>query len=781
MRFRFLSAGLTVLILFGGVFCRIGRGGQPPADPDREKQINDSIKTGPGIVVSQPKVFDDFILQQMLSAAETKLASMQVLDAGGVTAKLGSVEGGRQTVNSVAVNAQGPTAPGSSAPTAMAAGPSLSLPSNIGVSSSNVLNEQMQLTAEIVNLRLLLEGSLSDRLVGSNQKLVKPRTTLGFSIAVTPQYKNAVAVVEVEVERNADAGTSDVAADDAAAGDATKVDAEAAPAVTQSTAPAVEPPAVTALLPREKTYNVAAIRESNVSLGGGAVTQVFGVSGSFLHGSKSYYMVQDQDTIALTVPVDDKDKYKKTAFLWQFKPVLGQPNITAGLKQTFVQLAFPASWTDEYFGTVSVVTYWRQYDQKRGMVGRVIKGSLHTQYLGAKIPNFAPSYLLKPRGFSVNDLEDLGNGQMLVKLHQRFLPDTAVRIGSTILTSAGGVIATTSQGIEFVAPLSDLATKRVFLVARDGSEIPLEIVHKRADDASKRKLPPVIQSVDVSTVDESNSLVTLRFADASSVADNPPLVLVVGTNVFGYRDAPFYPSDDKTTIRAIVPTALLMANPTLLVRPLFAEPRYFAIFPLNYSPYGQMERIVLLEKGKEASTYLLFGSRLDDARIISPEHVELKPGPDKATMRLFNLKAEQVEAVKQILIQRGTERPFLVALAAKEPAADAPEKAGQDDGTADGSGDAAKPTVKAKALVPVDSDQATFIGTNLSSLTKVLFGDKSIPFVVAKDGKSVVVNKLKANQVTAKAASPELKFVFKAGLTVTAKLVVAAKKPAPKK
>ena len=65
----------------------------------------------------------------------------------------------------------------------------------------------------------------------------------------------------------------------------------------------------------------------------------------------------------------------------------------------------------------------------------MIKGSLHTQYVNAEIPNFAQSYLLMPRGFSDRDLEDLGNGKMLVKLHQRFLPDTTLRIGATILTS----------------------------------------------------------------------------------------------------------------------------------------------------------------------------------------------------------------------------------------------------------------------------------------------------------------------------------------------------------
>jgi hypothetical protein len=201
-------AGFAVLVLCGSAL------GQNPgiADADREKQINDSIKAGPGIVVSPSKVFDDFILQQMLKAAEDKLFSMKVLDDAGVAAKLGSTAGAHETLNSVAVDAQGgPSLPGAkpaSPAAASAAGPSISLPSNIGASSSSILNEQVQLTAEIANLRLLLEGSLSDRLVNSNQKLVKPRTTIGFSIAITPQYKSAVAIVEVEVTRTADVGGS---------------------------------------------------------------------------------------------------------------------------------------------------------------------------------------------------------------------------------------------------------------------------------------------------------------------------------------------------------------------------------------------------------------------------------------------------------------------------------------------------------------------------------------------------------------------------------------------
>ncbi len=66
---------------------------------------------------------------------------------------------------------------------------------------------------------------------------------------------------------------------------------------------------ITTLLPREKTYNVASISENNISLGGGIATQVLGVSGSWFRGHKTYYVVQDQDTVAKTFVPGDSRKW----------------------------------------------------------------------------------------------------------------------------------------------------------------------------------------------------------------------------------------------------------------------------------------------------------------------------------------------------------------------------------------------------------------------------------------------------------------------------------------
>src|SRR6202011_2523006 len=118
---------------------------------------------------------------------------------------------------------------------------------------------------------------------------------LGFSVNFSQgkRYKNALAVVEVEVQRPNELNRL-----------------------------SEEPPSITALLPREKTYNVAAIKDRMTSLGAGVVTSVVSGGASWTGGRKTFYIVQDQDTVALMQPATDPKK--DTAFSWQFRPVLGE-------------------------------------------------------------------------------------------------------------------------------------------------------------------------------------------------------------------------------------------------------------------------------------------------------------------------------------------------------------------------------------------------------------------------------------------------------------------------
>src|SRR5262249_28716814 len=133
-------------------------------------------------------------------------------------------------------------------------------------------------------------------------------------------------------------------------------------------------PAVTALLPQEKTYNVAALTDHMNSIGAGVVVGSVGLGASGSWGHKSLYLVQDQDTIAMLQP-QGKDP-KSASFIWEFRPVLGQRYVRDGMKQTFAQLALPTLDSLDCFGSVQIHTYWRQFDRKTGLVGGVIAKSM---------------------------------------------------------------------------------------------------------------------------------------------------------------------------------------------------------------------------------------------------------------------------------------------------------------------------------------------------------------------------------------------------------------------
>ena len=381
-------------------------------DIPAEQLIDERTNTHNGIYVDAPKVYDDSLLQQMLSSAQSDLATLQGFDQSGLSKTIGSVTGANQQIASFGIsggvqppvvqsaygNITSPFPP----PSSSAPAPTTTLPSSMAPSAADILDEQLQLTSQITNLRLLLEGSLSDQImVGRDETFAKPRVTLGFPVVISPEkrYKNAVAVVEVLVETNSQ-------------NDASKNG---------------EPPSITALLPQEKTYNVAAISDKAISVGLGIATATAGAAANFLWGHKQYFIVKDQDTLATQFePTDAEiallssqqrqpiDKQRLRAFAWQFRPVLGRDYVQAGVRQVFVQLAFPGRGLApavKSFGTVRIRTYWRHVDPKTGVLTWVVPGSL------SEATNVTPilNYDMHQKwgavaSFNPTDMEDLGGG-----------------------------------------------------------------------------------------------------------------------------------------------------------------------------------------------------------------------------------------------------------------------------------------------------------------------------------------------------------------------------------
>src|ERR1700733_5319169 len=270
-----------------------GYGGWKP-DPDLLDQVKKQETGTNGIEVGAPKFYDDASLKAMLDQTRARLAAVNGLNESALVSHLGAVTGSTVDQTQLGVQVMSPVAPSVAttdagpttqtttntglpvgqttlpASTSVTTNPSQSVvttsnpatpvlptipsglaytpPTGMEGSALNVLNEEMQLNDDIAGYQLLLEGSLSDRFV-QNQNIIKPRTTIGFPISIAPQsrYENAVAVVEVEVQ-NPEQALSE------------------------------EPPTITIILPRENTYNVAALTDNSKSIGAGAVIHAVSIS-----------------------------------------------------------------------------------------------------------------------------------------------------------------------------------------------------------------------------------------------------------------------------------------------------------------------------------------------------------------------------------------------------------------------------------------------------------------------------------------------------------------------
>lgn len=811
---------------------------------DNEKKIEIRDSSELGIRVDTPEVFDDASLQQMLQEAEIKLASLQGFDQSAL--KAGAISGATQQTSSFALSLSGPSLPGITTTNKGATGStvetdktvvnptgattetsvqttsglpsqdvqttraqvnpllisapaaSTSLPSNSTVAASSNLNEEAQLSAQIQMLRLLLRGSLSSQFIkpgsdGTGQ-MTKLKTTLGFPISVSSNagYKNAVAVVEVEVDKGQDLGGATFNCTDIGNGQnlgcdigggiilqcrknatrsvlgsyacstpaeafkCTTAPGNATKSVCQTSSGGGEPPMITTLLPQEKTYNVAAITDKNISVGGGIVTQVLGASGSWLWGRKTYYVRQDQDTVALTFQPEG-DPNKTIGFMWQFRPVLGGSYVQTERKYVFVQLAFPAPLNARPgdIGKVRVRTYWRKYDPRKGVVGGIIPHSLKNNVLNWDIPNFAEN--ASPLVFDQTSLEDIGGGKMFVNILGRFMLGTYVRIGDTPVPSK-----TDYYSIRFTAATSDLINKKVRLVSPDGREIPLEIKHMRNKIA-------IAAFKELKTIDDANSAVTVELPDPQDLCGEVPLSMVIGGRVFGFTTNRMivckYIAGDNSPIQitAIVPTSLLVENKKIILTSYFApEDWKQEVAITDYDPATRTDRLAVFEKGPDFFRFLLFGNRLANVKTVNPTGgVTIEPpagGLGDNGIRVVKIMNTVIQANKFLMLQKGNERPFALTI----PSVEIKDKTSEP---------------KPLESVLTNADEAIIEGVNFNDIASITYKGTPLVFVDSADIPGIVVTELRDKNVTTGTASIRpLVFAFKSGAKVVVKLQVVGSK-----
>ncbi|MGA8220338.1 MAG: hypothetical protein WB780_01705 [Candidatus Acidiferrales bacterium] len=358
----------------------------------KSSTVNGTVNgTDNGIAVGRPKIFDNRSLQLMLDSLNASLQSAQFFNPTTLSAAFGLLQGTESydVTRNLSVSASlapksapsptsiagsvsipgGPSGPGtgslsatipnpgsgsSSAGSTSASGNSAPTPGpatlpilapspgQFGLSANDLLSDQVNLTYQVFNLRMLLERSLTDRLITNELPQPNGRTRLqavvGFDVTLDPpkEAKDSAAIVEITITPEA-------------VGPGPKL-------------------SLVAVMPQEKTYNSAALNTHDNAFGGSAVAKIITVGYTERHRGQVFYLFRDNDTLAFERMQNAPDNDPSVKFGWQFRPVLGRRSVTPGTRQMFAIIALPQ--TDEPNDVtpvrinIHVETYWKHYDHR---------------------------------------------------------------------------------------------------------------------------------------------------------------------------------------------------------------------------------------------------------------------------------------------------------------------------------------------------------------------------------------------------------------------------------
>ena len=443
-------------------------------------------RSGNGIVLGRAKTFDNRSLALMLEQLDASLRAFNVISSS-VVQTLGAFQAQRSTKieRSVKVSGMFGQAPASGAakdgsekadtaaddkdpattPEKTAKDPGAGkLPSDFapsfGVAAGDALTDQMNLAYQILNLRMLNERSLSDRLINDHPRL---QVVLGFQISIIPPKgkKDCAAVVEIGLKQ---------------------VDS-------------TDPVSIVALIPQEKTYNAATLSSKADSLDGSVVSGVIkaGVAGA--RKEQNLFVHRDADTIAFEHFPDwkagafglikNETKPSPTVFGWEFRPVLGRRSVSPGIRQMLVVIALPQADRGAAATNLEIRarSYWRRYERKNqttslylGWWPFILNGPKEIEnqtYSIALLPTLQIQERLEPKITKLSWAE-AGSGSAVVLIEgQNFFSGTKIIIGGVSYSGGDDLVFKSDRALELHTTIDALADGDAILSGRFGRSAPL--------------------------------------------------------------------------------------------------------------------------------------------------------------------------------------------------------------------------------------------------------------------------------------------------------------------
>ncbi len=418
--------------------------------------------TGSGITIGAPKIFDNRSLTSMIEGLNANLQTFNVVSPD-VAKQLGAFQEGESVSTGnrlqLAARAAASDKSQSDAKSGAAASPSaFNFSPSFGVGAPDTLGDQLNLTYQIFNQRIVNERALSDRVYGNGARM---QVVLGFQVSIDPPdgSQDCAAVAEIGLEF---AGSG-------------------------------EPISIVALIPQEKTYNAASLSSRANSIDGSVVSPLMKIGGGASRQADRVYLHRDADTIAFERDPSQesgafglrkpKEPPPPTVFGWEFHPVLGRRTVSPGTRLMLAVIALPCSEDDKATLQVKTRAYWLTYNRKRQTTnvrwawwpypsrqGRVPKWS------GRNLDLVSPLQIqaLVPKIEKISWV-DAGSGTAVILVNGRnFFSGTEVIIGGKVhSTKDTGLILKSDRALQVQTTVEAFAQGNAVLSGRFGPSIEL--------------------------------------------------------------------------------------------------------------------------------------------------------------------------------------------------------------------------------------------------------------------------------------------------------------------
>lgn len=632
-----------------------------------------------GIVVGQPKLFELRSIQKMIDSVKANLAQASMPNTSQLFGMTGRIQGIQNTSSTQSIQVTG-NLTGSGNMTAAQpnvqdmrgdSGSDFEARSTLALAPTDVLAEQTSLWHQLVNLQMLLDGALSDRLIPtdengeavvfSNSVKYSPRAQaiVGFQISVDPrqEYRDAVAEATITIDNKKTSllglgGYGDE-------------------------------PSLMMLLPQQQTYNSVSISKDSKSFGFGSLVNVLSFGAATDKRKEAFYIGKDTDTVALekipglpanglekiAASLGQTSKYRGVSFGWQFRPVFNRAVVQPGVRQVFAMVSLPASLSQEKWeGKVRITTYWRRYDRRTGSVGKPIEGSVNEWKLDDIVVPIGSGVeeALEPQ-IAKAQWEDTGGGNVAITIEgSNFSLGTDVACGDVTLHESD-LSLSSAKRIRFLAPASAIGKGEVTLIGRYGTANLRPSIGKNDDPYKGIE----VSSPQFTQQDDQTTAVELTLSKVQNPArlltDRRPVVQIDG-QLFGVGDKPFTSisvdeSQQTATIRFGVPTQTLAKTRELIVRDLVG-PASISVKCGTDEGSCIAHKAVVLSTGNPVSVAVFGSGFRDDVKVqvggMQVTDLRLNSAGGQSTVITFDIDMETALNAKYILVTQGSQSPMLI-------------------------------------------------------------------------------------------------------------------------